>query len=189
MNAAIQEPFEKIIRENDRKIHFYLHKLNVHSQHPLYQEYYFEGQYALWKAWKTYQPEKGSFSTYLNYYIRNRLIDLLRKRSRQLHNDDILIKEETKLLHNYSQATKNQMSFPVNNSTGVHLNDPYLWEEVKSHLTDNQWKWVYYYIVLNLPLKIIAQQENTTLNAVKGWSRQARKKLQRVSRIREMLVE
>ncbi|WP_234402366.1 sigma factor [Oceanobacillus damuensis] len=42
----------------------------------------------MWAAYKKYQPDKGPLATYFNYTIRNRLIDLLRKKSRTLQEED-----------------------------------------------------------------------------------------------------
>ncbi|MDC3411833.1 sigma-70 family RNA polymerase sigma factor [Aquibacillus sp. 3ASR75-11] len=159
MNKAIDKPFCEVAKQNERRIHYHIHKLGIFDPH---QEYYQEGLYALWNAYCTYQPEKGSFSTYLNYSIRNRLIDLLRKNIRQIEKDTLVIDYQISNYESYAIDT---------------LEDPLFWEEIKSLLTIKQWKWVYYHIILDLPIKAIAQKENTTVDAVKNWGREVRKKL------------
>ncbi|WP_404821762.1 sigma factor-like helix-turn-helix DNA-binding protein [Oceanobacillus halotolerans] len=53
-----------------------------------------------------------------------------------------------------------------------------MWTELQSQLTKNQWKWVDSFIRQNLSIKEIANQEGVSIDAVKSWGRQARKKLQ-----------
>ncbi|WP_343032895.1 sigma factor [Virgibacillus doumboii] len=50
--------------------------MNIQDPH---QEYYQEGLVAMWNAYENYQPDNGPLSTYFNYIIRNRVIDLPRK--------------------------------------------------------------------------------------------------------------
>ncbi|WP_405097313.1 sigma factor-like helix-turn-helix DNA-binding protein [Oceanobacillus sp. FSL H7-0719] len=50
-------------------------------------------------------------------------------------------------------------------------------QEVKAQLTAKQWDWVYYYIMLELPLKEIAEMKGVSVEAVKSWGKEARKKL------------
>ncbi|MGG4181292.1 sigma-70 family RNA polymerase sigma factor [Virgibacillus pantothenticus] len=71
--------FEEIVKQNERRIYYQLHKLNIRDPH---QEFYQEGLVAMWNAYETYQPDKGPMATYFNYTIRNRLIDLIRKKGR-----------------------------------------------------------------------------------------------------------
>ncbi|MGJ9459628.1 hypothetical protein [Oceanobacillus sp. CF4.6] len=59
------------------------------------------------------------------------------------------------------------------------VDDADLWEEVRRLLTKNQWKWVKYFIIEDMPLKEIAEQEGVTTDAVKSWGREVRKKLMR----------
>ncbi|WP_407939235.1 sigma factor [Oceanobacillus salinisoli] len=37
--------------------------------------------YAMWTAYQKYEPDKGTLTTYFNYTIRNRLIDLIVRKS------------------------------------------------------------------------------------------------------------
>ncbi|MFD0954033.1 sigma factor [Virgibacillus natechei] len=60
------------------------------------KEFYQEGLCAMWDAYQTYQPDKGSFGTYFNYMIRNRIIDLMRKNRLDKDHDEYFYHEETK---------------------------------------------------------------------------------------------
>ncbi|QKY70206.1 sigma-70 family RNA polymerase sigma factor [Lentibacillus sp. CBA3610] len=68
--------FEEIFNQNERRIYYYIHRLNIQDPH---QEFYQEGLVAMWNAYEKYRPEKGPMATYFNYIIRNRMIDLMRK--------------------------------------------------------------------------------------------------------------
>lgn len=158
MNSTINQPFEDFVKQNERRIHFHIHLLHIKDVH---NEFYQDGLYALWNVYQTYQPDKGSINSYLNWKIRNRLIDALRKKDRQQKHEAPLSDEK---IANQATVRDSEM-------------DPYFWEAVRAQLTANQWKWVHYFIVLDLPIKKIAELENTTLDAVKNWGRQVRKKL------------
>jgi len=56
------------------------------------------------------------------------------------------------------------------------MHDPSLWNHLKSQLTDKQWKWVQYRIILDMPYIEMAEAENTSVEAVKSWLGQAVKK-------------
>jgi len=73
--------FDEILKQNERRIHYYIHKLNIRDPH---QEFYQEGLVAMWNAYEKYEPDKGQLSTYFNYSIRNRLIDLIRKENNRI---------------------------------------------------------------------------------------------------------
>ncbi|WP_404451957.1 sigma-70 family RNA polymerase sigma factor [Virgibacillus necropolis] len=168
--------FEEIFQQNERRIHYQIHKLNLHDPH---QEYFQEGLCAMWNAYETYNPDKGPLSTYFNYTIRNRLIDLLRKQSRF-----------TEKIQTYLQKNTTEIAATPSSSLDnpTLLDNPLFCKQVKSQLTANQWKWLYYAVIEGMPLKDLAIQENTTVDTVKGWSKQVRKKL-RNSEVREQILE
>ncbi|WP_373893778.1 sigma factor [Virgibacillus sp. CBA3643] len=47
---------------------------------PNQKEFYQKGLCSMWQAYQTYQLDKGSIGTYFNYMVRNRIIDLMRKK-------------------------------------------------------------------------------------------------------------
>ncbi|MBY7142600.1 sigma-70 family RNA polymerase sigma factor [Virgibacillus sp. NKC19-3] len=170
--------FEEIFKQNERRIHYHIHKLNIRDTH---QEFYTEGLVAMWNAYEKYQPDKGPMATYFNYTIRNRMIDLMRKQNKQQEN-----------VKHYLQAKKTQVddgnyyrnggaTYPVMKvaESDRTLYDAEFWQEIRGRLTENQWKWVKYYIIETMPVKQIAEQEDVSVEAVKSWGKEARRKLRR----------
>jgi RNA polymerase sigma factor (sigma-70 family) len=164
--------FEEIVKQNERRVHYYIHKLNVRDPH---QEFYQEGLVAMWNAYEKHQPDKGPLATYFNYTIKNRMIDLIRKKTREQQGDEQYIETEKNTLGSGNRDGRTKM--PIPDYTGLTVDDAGVWIEVQQLLTENQWKWVYGFIILNMPLKEIAEMEGVSSEAVKSWGRQARKKL------------
>ncbi|WP_163969580.1 sigma-70 family RNA polymerase sigma factor [Oceanobacillus halotolerans] len=165
--------FEEIFEQNKNRIHYQIHKLGIQDPH---NEYYVEGMYAMWTAYKKYQPNKGPLATYFNYTIKNRLIDRIRKQSRDSANLDKVTKEEQVRQDNGNRNAATKMPL-IDPSVEITRNEDLNWENVQSRLTENQWKWVYYAIILEMPQKEIAQQEGVTVEAVKSWAKTAKRKL------------
>lgn len=153
--------FENIYEQNKRRIHFHIHQLNIQDPH---QDFFQIGLTSLWEAYQTYQPDKGPMSTYFNCIIRNRLIDKLRKQSRY-HST----------IKKYLSLLNTDQPF-IDLSTNTQIN-PTLHKELKTHLSKKQWDWLYYCVIEGMTHKELANLKNTTTDAVKSWSRQARKKL------------
>ncbi|MFD1850948.1 sigma-70 family RNA polymerase sigma factor [Oceanobacillus bengalensis] len=164
--------FEEIFQQNEARIHFHVRKLGIHDP---YKDFYSEGLYAMWDAYKKYQPDKGPLATYFNYTIRNRLIDMIRKKTRDNEKDDISAQEQIKNQTNGNRYGDSKL--PIPETDGFEMMDDAFWKQVKSELTEKQWKWVYYHVIHGMPLKEIAEQEKASLEAVKDWGKQARKKL------------
>ncbi|WP_234028516.1 hypothetical protein [Lentibacillus sp. Marseille-P4043] len=113
-------------------------------------------------------------ATYFNFTIRKRLIDLIRKQTRDNDHTQEAISEQKTQLDNGNHLRRKEVTYPVVNFSDLPINDPYLWRNLKSELTENQWKWVRFYIIDDMAVKDIAIQENTTVDAVKSWGRQVR---------------
>src|SRR5699024_2675167 len=167
--------FDEIFEQNERRIHYHIHKLHIRDSHA---DFYQEGLCALWNAYKTYQPNKGPMSTYFNFVIKNRLIDLIRKETRDMEKEELLkevaVCEHTNGNHRKNGDTATQLVGERNNL--LHEDNP-LWQTLQHHLTKKQWLWVYYYIIESRSLKEIAKLEETTVEAVKSWGKQVRRKL------------
>jgi RNA polymerase sigma factor (sigma-70 family) len=174
MNEDNKVTFEEIFKQNERRIHFYIHKMNVRDPH---QEFYQEGIVAMWNAYETYQPDKGPLSTYFNYTIRNRMIDLMRKRNRDQEKQALSIEGQKTALGDGHSYSKGQVSYPLMSGTDIVLENPDFWKEIRAQLSDNQWKWVKHFIIEGMKLKEIAAQEGVTVDAVKSWAREAKRKL------------
>src|SRR5699024_9966614 len=164
-----EKTFEEIFKENERRIHYHIHKLRIKDP---YNEFYVEGIHAMWNAYKTFQPEKGTLSTYLNYMMRYRLIDLLEKKTREKKKLECIFKEESIKYDDGNRMRTTKL--PVIESVGLRVKEEHsLWQGVRKRLTEKQWKWVYHYIILEMPVKAIAVKEGVSVDAVKGWGREA----------------
>ncbi|SHG03855.1 sigma-70 family RNA polymerase sigma factor [Ornithinibacillus halophilus] len=167
--------FEEVFQQNKNRIHYYVHRLGIHDPH---NEYYTEGLHAMWLAYKKYEPNKGPMSTYFNYTIRQRLIDKIRRDEiKELREEQAAEAEEVmKSDGNWNP----QQEVPIIKPEGIDLKDWTFWKNVKSILTDKQWKWVDYFIIQGYSQLEIAEKENTTVEAVKQWRKGAIKKLRSV---------
>ncbi|MEC5424815.1 sigma-70 family RNA polymerase sigma factor [Virgibacillus sp. C22-A2] len=176
MKTINNQTFEEIYKQNERRIHFYIHKLKINDPQ---QEFFQEGLCAMWNAYETYQPDKGTMATYFNYTIRNRLIDHLRKATKENEAEKKLFDEVVSHADTGNRVGRNEKPLPLVSLTDCLEEDTDLWRNLKSQLTENQWKWVYFYIIGEQSLKDIAIQENTTAEAVKSWGKQVRSKLRK----------
>src|SRR5690625_6500088 len=77
----MERDFEQFFKANERRIHFQIHRLGIFGS--WYDEFFSEGVIALWQAYKDFDESKGAdVGTFINYRIRFRLVDLLRKKLR-----------------------------------------------------------------------------------------------------------
>ncbi|SFD42129.1 RNA polymerase sigma factor, sigma-70 family [Lentibacillus persicus] len=165
--------FEEIFEQNKRRIHYQIHKLNIHDPH---EEFFQEGLVAMWRAYESYQPDKGPMATYFNYMIRNRMIDAIRKDTRKHEALEKIIHQRKTQLTDGNYHRKSDATNPLVDAQHLPMHDPNLWNNLKSQLTDKQWKWVQHRIILDMPYKEIAEAENVSVEAVKSWGKQVRKK-------------
>lgn len=172
--------FDTFFTMNQNRIYYQMHRLNIPKE--LHEEFYTEGIVALWQAYKEYDKKKGDVGTFINYRIRYRLIDLLRKRAQQQKREKQAIEAKQRLL---TDGNRNrQSSLPLIDPTFnyIHIpdveNKPF-WQFVKSQLTDKQWKWVKYFIIADLSVKEIMEIEGVSADAVKGWGQAVRRKLRK----------
>src|SRR5699024_6920976 len=157
-NSNRKFTFEEIFKQNENRIYYQMHKLGIHDPH---NEFYTEGLYAMWRAHKKYNPNKGPMATYFNYSIRYHLIDKLRSKTREFDKQDKIIEEHRSNIYNGN--TYGLMKLPVVDFSGIKLDYYSFWKRVKSHLTENQWKWVCFYIIHGMSLKEIAEHENVSV--------------------------
>lgn len=166
--------FEEIFKQNEKRIYFHIQRLGIYDTH---REFYLEGLYAMWKAYKKYEPDKGPLSTYFNYHIRSQFIDMLRKKARDQYKSEMFIRHEQFRVDNGNRAGSGK--YPMVDRSGIQVKDTKIWEEVKAVLTENQWNWVYYHVVCGMRYKEIAALKGVSTDAVKSWGREARRKLRR----------
>src|SRR5690625_952622 len=176
MNEKKRMTFEEIFEQNERRIYYHMHKLQVRDPE---QEFYQEGLVAMWNAYEKYEPDRGPMATFFNYTIRNRMIDLIRKKERDRERfyqftEEMMLKEGD---GNYYKT--GGKSYPIVEGTEQHTYDGAFWREIRSALSENQWKWVRLFVMEGMPIKEIAEQEGVSSDAVKSWGREARKKLKK----------
>lgn len=179
----MKQEFSSFVQENEDRIHFHIHRLGISPD--LYDDFYSEGLYALWKAYESYQPDQGNLGTFLNYRIRYRLIDLLRKKMRQQENMDALLENKKAEIDDGNKHRT--LHTPLVNPQGIPLDTEEFWNEVRKHLTAKQWNWVKYFIIDELSIKEIQEKEGVSNAAVKGWGSEVRRKLSTES-IRQKLM-
>jgi RNA polymerase sigma factor (sigma-70 family) len=167
-----KDTFEEIFKQNEKRIYYHMHKLGIHDP---FGDFYSEGLYAMWNAYQKYEPDKGPLATYFNYTIRNRLVDLIRKKTTDEQNKENYV--EIEILTSYDGNKYGDTKMPLMDSSGIQMKDEKSWEHVFSQLTEKQRKWVHYFIIRDMSLKEIAEQENVSVEAVKDWGKQAKKKL------------
>src|SRR5699024_7697314 len=162
-----------IIFLQERRIYYHIHRLRI--PYAVHEEFYAEGMIALWQAYESYDSARGELDTHLNAALNFQFIDLIRKHKRKSDarisvREQLITKEET----GNRMTRTNQL---LVDQTGIEVDDQVLWEEIKSLLSIRQWTWVYYYVIHEYSLKDIANRENVSVEAVKSWAKEARKKL------------
>ncbi|PAV28067.1 hypothetical protein CIL05_18325 [Virgibacillus profundi] len=157
MNQESLFTFEEIFKQNERRIYYHINKLRIGDQH---QEYYQEGLYARWNANRTYQQDNGILSTYFNYIVKKRFTEPARKNTK---------------VQRYERMLKHDM-VALYTKEG-RIDDPFLWDMLRSELTENQWNYLDSHIRLKMTVEEIAEREKVTVDTVKYWERQVKERL------------
>ncbi|MGP4071664.1 sigma-70 family RNA polymerase sigma factor [Piscibacillus sp. B03] len=163
MRGIVQEQttdFSEILSKYEGMIYHLIHKLNIQDKDG---EFYQHGLIALWESYQKYHG-RDSFPKITYITIRSRLIDLIRKKSRLIEHETIsdFFKEEAVL------------------DANIEGFDPLFWDMVRDALTEKQWIYVKKRIIQGKEIKEIAQEEQTTTDAVKGWGKEVKRKLKPV---------
>lgn len=171
----IDKSFNDVYNKHRDRIYYYLHTLQIPFQ--LRDEFYAEGMYAMWLAYEQYDETKGPLSTFLNYKIRFAMIDLIRKKEREREKTEQIIDQQITTIHTGNRKRHHdQLLLP---DEQIQVKDKSLWVDLRRKLTNKQWKWVYYYIILDWPINKIANKEKVTVETVKGWAKMTRQKLRK----------
>ena|SRR5690625_1793401 len=165
--------FDTFFKANERRIHFQIHHLGIHGD--WYGEFYSKGIVALWQAYREFDSKKGNLGTYLNYRIRYRLIDLIRKKNRELERDKRFIEQRKIDLSN--GARHRSSNTPLPDIPSITITDTTFWYSIRDQLSPNQWKWVQYFIIADMSIKEIMEIEDVSADAVKGWGQAVKRKL------------
>lgn len=130
------------------------------SKYPLLEkeDLYQEGLIVLYECMQNHNESLSSFTTYYYMKLNYHFLDLHRQNQKQIR--------LTKKLRIQSSVSVPLPSF-----------DRFLMDDILQLLTPKQAKWFHYHILENRSYPEIATLENTTIDAIKGWAREAKKKI------------
>src|SRR5699024_296765 len=148
MEEKTKLTLEEIAKQNERRVHYHIHRLSLRDPH---EENFQEALVSTWNAYEKHEPDKGPLATYFNYTTRNRLIDLIRKKAREQQNDELFIQAGKQELDNGNRSCKNNL--PIPDFSEIKVWEANICEQVQETLQENRWKWVYRYIILDMPVK------------------------------------
>lgn len=174
---------EKLFMQEQR-IYYHIHRLRI--PYAFHEEFYAEGMIALWQAYESYDASRGELDTHLNAALNFHFIDLIRKNKRA---SDAQISAREQLITD--QETGNTMTRTnqlLIDPSGIQINDTQVWQQIKSLLSKRQWTWVVYFVIKEYPLKEIAAQEEVSIEAVKSWAKEARRKLRAETNLKGTLL-
>lgn len=169
----VDQDFELFFRQHENRIHFQIHRLGISPG--WYDDFYSEGIVALWDAFREFDEARGNLGTFINYKVRFRLIDLLRRKLRRQEVIEEAIEQTRVSLESGNRHRASGRALV--DASGIVLEDDTFWREVRRRLTERQWLWVKYFIIADLSVKEIMELEGVSADAVKGWGREVRRKL------------
>lgn len=146
--------FDQLLLQYEPLIHRVMNTLHVYRNK---EEYYQVGLIALWEAERSFSEEKGAFLPYAYTVIRGRMLDFLKKQKK------------------YESETPTTCEEQLEGSYEMNAFDTL--QEYVALLTPKQQKWLLYTYEHDYSLKQIAALEQTTVEAVKSWRKQALKKI------------
>jgi RNA polymerase sigma factor (sigma-70 family) len=153
--AAMYEP---LIKSQIRLYHLTSH----------FDQYYQAGLLGLWKAYETFDPEKGQFSSYAYLLVRGRILQELRGESRRQELEEI-------------QDPHESMTFrTLSADDTIPLLEDETMNQYLIHLTENQQRWVIHKVFHMKSEAEIAEIFGVTVYAVKSWRKSAIKRLRSV---------
>ncbi|GGP16859.1 RNA polymerase sigma factor [Oceanobacillus neutriphilus] len=174
---------EDFIEQNQRRVYYQMTRLQINEEK---EEYFQEGLVAMWRAYENYKPDKGPLATYMNFQIRNRLVDVFRKSMVEKRYFDHLSKEQKVETQSGNYNHVNGKKIPAESQGRGdpqeiidHKNENDF-TELTSMLTEKQKVWFCYAIIEGLSNQEIAEREEVSLEAVKSWAKSAKKKLRKM---------
>ncbi|WP_054754532.1 sigma-70 family RNA polymerase sigma factor [Piscibacillus salipiscarius] len=152
--------FNQILEQHKGVIYHLIYKLGVRDDHG---DFYQEGLVAFYEAYQKYYG-RDSFTRIAYIVVKSRLIDLIRKEKR--YSDHCFASQDFHLSHN---------DVPFQDTL-----DPYILLQIKQVLTSKQWIYFNKRILEGQPVRVIAAQEQATIDAVKGWGKEVKRKLRKL---------
>ena len=157
------ESFEQLAVQYQPMIHKIINSLNVYKN---IDEFYQTGLIALWEAQKSFNEEKGSFSSFAYSTIKGKILNQLTMEKKQ--EERMVYPEEA-----YWEMVEDQ---PTDLTSELMIT-------FGKNLSEKETKWLIKACVNGLSVKEIAESEHVSVSAVKNWRSDARNKL------REQLLE
>ncbi|WP_040978848.1 RNA polymerase sigma factor [Oceanobacillus jeddahense] len=173
---------EDFIEQNQRRVYYQMARLQIDEEK---EEYFQEGLVAMWRAYENYKPDKGPLATYMNFQIRNRIVDVFRKAMVEKkyleqagHERNVEIKSG-----NYSQVNGKKTSMEVDGGGDpqemIDQSNENVFLKFTALLTEKQKVWFRGAIIEGLSNQEIADREEVSLEAVKSWAKGVKKKLRK----------
>ena len=155
------ETFEEVVEQYKLYIYHFIRKYGIRDNDG---EFFQVGMIGLWEAWRNWDEDRASFSSYAYLCVRREMIRLVERNSKHI--------------------ARQQRLLETVRPEDMMLEDHYRFEEealfiVRKLLTDKQWIWVRDFLLNGYRIKEIAKKYGVSENAVKGWGRDARKKLKK----------
>ncbi|HLS09188.1 sigma factor [Lentibacillus sp.] len=119
--------FLNIVQLYEKELFYFVEKLGLSNY---YAEYFQEGVYGLWEAYKSFDSTKGDFSAWVNSKMTFRMTNYF---------------WQNKYRFQQSQMLSNLMHSGTGNRLAV--NHSYHWSKIQTKLTVNQWKWLHFHII------------------------------------------
>lgn len=153
------ESFEQLAEQYTPMIHRIINCLQIYKNK---EEFFQSGLIALWEATKSFNPDKGSFTSYAFMCIKGHLLKELTANNKHYDRNVAVEKDFLELVEDTNADPSFSEDFLVSHC---------------QTLTPNQKKWVLYTAINDLSIKQIAHRENVSVSAVKQWRAGAREKL------------
>lgn len=132
------ELFSDIVEKYEKEIYSHVRRLGLYDTTG---KYFQEGVFGLWEAYKTFDSLNGDFTLLANTNIKSSITN----RSWQT---------EYRFEQNHLLSVMLQQDTTNGPNVNISINQ-YDWSTIQEKLTVNQWKWLYYHVILDkLPKQI-----------------------------------
>ncbi|WP_054636881.1 sigma-70 family RNA polymerase sigma factor [Thalassobacillus sp. C254] len=154
------ESFEVIVDQYTPLLHNMIKRLRIYKNQ---EEFIHVGKIALWKAYHSFDADKGTFSSLAFSYVRGEMLMLLRKEARFTEKHTVTGEErELDMIDPHSLE-------PGGEEASI---EPYI-----SMLSDREKTWVKAYVIHGYSIREIAAMHGVSSTTVKTWRRNALHKL------------
>lgn len=155
--------FEEVAKKYEPIIKKQLLSLNIYKNH---DDFYQIGLIALWEAYSRFDYSKGKFTTYAITYVRGRMLSYLQKEKKYFEHNEYALMEGVFM----EQPEENMM----------YLEEDIIQLYVET-LSPKEKLWVREAIFLGKKVREIATEQRVSINTVKSWRKQAKRKLKQTA--------